>query len=201
MRAADVMTTPVVTVPPDLPLKEAARVLAENAIAATPVVESGRLVGMVSELDLLWGNLPRDPRAHLFRLEEPAEQPADDSPAVADVMTRDVLALPVDADAADLLAHMRATNCRSIPIVEGDRLVGIVSRRDLLRAFTRSDLQLAEELVTRLREALPGGAWSADVNDGVAVLHPPAADACEDRLALDVAATVPGLLHARVEHG
>lgn len=192
------MTTPVVTVPPDLPLKAAARVLADNAIAATPVVEDGRLVGMVSELDLLWGNLPADPRAHLLRQDTTAEPPSANS--VADVMTSDVLALPVDADAADLLAHMRATNCRSIPIVEGDRLVGIVSRRDLLRAFTRSDAQLTEELVTRLRDALPGGAWTAAVRDGVAVLHPPVTDACDDQLALDVAATVPGLLHARVAH-
>jgi CBS domain-containing protein len=198
MRAADVMTTPVVTVPPDLPVKEAARVLAENAIAATPVVQHGRLVGMVSELDLLWGNLPPDPRAHILRVDT-AAQPADAN-TVADVMTQEVLALPVDADAADLLAHMRATNCRSIPIVEGDRLVGIVSRRDLLRAFTRSDEQLTAELLTRLREALPGGAWQAEVREGLAVLRPPATDACDDQLALDVAATVPGLLHARIAH-
>lgn len=196
MRAADVMTTPVVTVPPDLPLKAAARVLADNAIAATPVVRDGRLVGMVSELDLLWGNLPADPRAHLLRQDTTAEQPSANT--VADVMTSEVLALPVDADAADLLVRMRATKCRSIPIVEGDRLVGIVSRRDLLRAFTRSDAQLTEELVARLRDALPGGAWAAAVRDGVAVLHPPATDACDDQFALDVAATVPGLLHARV---
>jgi CBS domain-containing protein len=198
MRAADVMTTPVVTVPPDLPLKAAARVLAENAIAATPVVEDGLLVGMVSELDLLWGNLPADPRAHILRRETTAEPPSANT--VADVMTKEVLALPVDADAADLLAHMRETNCRSVPIVEGDRLVGIVSRRDLLRAFTRSDAQLADELLVRMREALPGGAWEVAVSDGIAVLRPPAADACEDQLALDVAATVPGLLHARVAH-
>jgi len=196
MRAADVMTTPVVTVPPDLPLKAAARVLAENAIAATPVVDGDRLIGMVSELDLLWGNLPPDPRAHLVRVDSSPDAPSANT--VADVMTRDVLALPVDADAADLLTHMRATNCRSIPIVEGDRLVGIVSRRDLLRAFTRSDQQLADELVVRLREALPGGVWTAEVSDGIAVLHPPATDACDDQLALDVAATVPGLLHAHV---
>ena len=61
MRASEVMTGPVITVPPDMELKQAAGLLVEHAIGALPVVEDGNLVGIVSEADLVALEVAPDP--------------------------------------------------------------------------------------------------------------------------------------------
>jgi CBS-domain-containing membrane protein len=132
MRARDIMTKSVVTVRPELSVKEAATILCRNAITAAPVLdEDNHLVGIVSEADLLRKQLPH-PRARLRR-------DADEEPphTVADVMTTSVVALPPFTDAADIVETMLDVNVRSIPIVEGSHIVGIVTRRDLLRTLVR----------------------------------------------------------------
>lgn len=66
MRAADVMTSPVVTLTSDTPVKVAAKILLDRKIAAAPVVRDGCLVGMLSEIDVLRDDVPPDPTAHLL---------------------------------------------------------------------------------------------------------------------------------------
>ena len=196
MRATEVMTTPFISVGPELSVKEAALVLLDHRIAAAPVLERGALIGMVSELDLLWGDVIADPRAHLARV---TQQPGG-ARTVADVMTRDVVAMPIDTDTADLLSHMRSANVRSIPIVEGDRVVGIVARRDLLRSFVRPDPEILGELRVRLRDALADGdCWGLRVDAGIAWLRPLDGSSPDHALALSVAGSVPGVRHARIE--
>ncbi len=196
MKATEVMTTPFISVGPELSVKEAALVLLDHRIAAAPVLEHGALIGMVSELDLLWGDVIADPRAHLA----PVPQQPGGARTVADVMTRDVVAMPIDTDTADLLSHMRSANVRSIPIVEGDRVVGIVARRDLLRSFVRADAEILSELRIRLRDALADGdCWGLRVAAGIAWLRPLDGSSPDHALALSVAGSVPGVLHARIE--
>jgi CBS-domain-containing membrane protein len=72
MRLKEVMTSAVVTVPPDLPVKQAAALLVEHAIGALPVVEDGALVGIVSEADLVALEAAPDPRAHALPTAAPA---------------------------------------------------------------------------------------------------------------------------------
>jgi CBS domain-containing protein len=67
VRAADFMTADVVTTTPGTPVREATRLLLSRRVAALPVVEDGRLVGIVSELDLLRDRVTGDPRAHVRR--------------------------------------------------------------------------------------------------------------------------------------
>ncbi len=196
MRATEVMTTPFISVGPELSVKAAALVLLDHRIAAAPVLDHGTLIGMVSELDLLWGDVIADPRAHLT----PVTQQPGGARTVADVMTRDVVALPIDTDTADLLTHMRSANVRSVPIVEGDRVVGIVARRDLLRSFVRADAEILGELRIRLRDALTDGdCWGLRVDAGIAWLRPLDGSSPDQALALAVASAVPGVLHARIE--
>src|SRR5438477_10394062 len=97
MKAFEIMTAPVITVSPDLPLKEAARLLDEHDVSALPVVDGqGELVGILSEADLLELETRPDPRDQLTPLP-PAQAPPR---LVSEVMTRRVLTMPHDSDMA-----------------------------------------------------------------------------------------------------
>src|SRR5512132_576581 len=85
----EVMSSPVVCVPPEMPLKEVAELLVRDGISAVPVVEGGELVGIISEADLVPLELAPDPRAHLIA---PAELPGHLPKVAAEAMTREVVA-------------------------------------------------------------------------------------------------------------
>ena len=165
MRAAAFMTTDVLTLHPETPLKEAAAALADRNVASAPVVDGGgRLVGIVSELDLLARDVAPDPLARMSSV------PPDTAPlptTVRDVMTREVITLPPSADAALFLEHMLRDRVVCIPVAEDGRLLGVVSRRDLLRLFARPDPEIAADVDAALAAALPGQSWRAVVRDGV----------------------------------
>ena len=103
MRVRDVMSSPVVCVPPDMPLKEVADLLVRHAISAVPVVDGGELVGIVSEADLVPLELAPDPRAHLI---PPAHLPGHLPKVAGQAMTREVVALPEEADAAPSVGQL-----------------------------------------------------------------------------------------------
>jgi CBS domain-containing protein len=195
VRAAQFMTADVITLRPDTPVKTAAAILSERNIASAPVVDdSGRLVGMLSELDLLAHDVPPDPLTRL----SPAEQDTAPPPAtVADVMTKEVIVLSPTADAAEFLAHMLADRIVCVPVVEDDRVVGVVSRRDLLRLLARPDAQIAADIEAKLAEALPGEGWRASVIDGVAMLTAATASPSE-HVARRVALSVPGVVRVHL---
>lgn len=197
MRARDFMTTPVLTVRPDTTVKDVAKLLLRHAISAVPVVDDdGRLVGIVSELDLLLGDVPGDPVAHVIPV--PPEQ-APPPHVAADVMTRDVLALGEDTDAADVARLMREASLKSIPVLHGERVVGIVSRRDLLRSIARDDRAIRDDVVERLREFadLPGD-YDVQVDAGVVTLRLTGADAVATETAVLLARRVPGALRVHL---
>jgi CBS-domain-containing membrane protein len=133
MRAADVMTRPVWTVRQDDSIEQALTVLASHNVTSAPVVDpAGDLVGMVSEGDLLETRVPAETTTALGRA---AAQPG--AVVVADVMTRDVVVMPLDADLAEV-AEAAATTCVASPVDDQANLTGIVSR-DILRSVVRTD--------------------------------------------------------------
>jgi CBS domain-containing protein len=195
MLAAQFMTVDVVTLRPGTSVKAAAATLVDRNVASAPVVDdAGRLVGMLSELDLLLHDVPSDPLAHLSPVEQEAAAPPR---TVAEVMTRDVIGLPPTADAAEFLAHMATDRIVCLPVVEDGRLVGVVSRRDLLRLLARSDADIAADIKAKLAEALPGAGWRAAVSDGVAELTA-AAPAGQQHVAVRVALSVPGVVRVHL---
>jgi CBS domain-containing protein len=122
------MSGPVTTVREDMPVEDAGAALVANGFAALPVVDGdGRVVGIVDEADLMRGRVVPD------------GWQVDALPArhVRDVMTVSVLCGHPDDDAADTVAAMLDRRIRSVPVVKDGRPVGIVSRRDLLRAIAR----------------------------------------------------------------
>lgn len=163
MLAREIMTSPPITATPDQTVKEAIRTLDRHEITALPVVdERHRLVGIVSEADLLRGELISDPRAHVGTAVDDSEAAPK---TVADVMTTGVLAVHESTDAADIARLMLDTGVKSIPVVHGQRVVGIVSRRDLIRVLAVSDDRIQEEIQRLFAEAGLDG-WTATVAEG-----------------------------------
>jgi CBS domain-containing protein len=196
VRVREVMSSPVVTVPSGMPLKEVANVLVTRGISAVPVVDDGAMVGILSEADLIPLELVPDPRAHLAPLPE-ASPPAFRT--ASEAMTRDVIALPEEADVADAGRLMLERRIKSIPVLRGRRVVGIVARRDLLEVLARSDEAIARDvealLATELGSPCP---YRVTVRNGVVVLTGPP-DPVDRRLATLLARGVPGVLEVRLD--
>jgi CBS domain-containing protein len=189
MLAREVMTSPVLTVSPDATLKDAIRLLDQHDITALPVVDDkGWLVGLVSEADLLRGEVMADPRAHVRPVEGWPEQPAT---SVSDVMTTNVITTTETADASDISRTMLDSGVKSIPVVRGHKVVGIVSRRDLIRALARTDDEIEAEIRSLLAEAGLEG-WTVSVSEGVAELIGHGSEQ-EIRIAGVLARTVAGV--------
>jgi CBS domain-containing protein len=197
MRAADIMTTSVVTVPPSATLKSVARLLVERDISAMPVLdETGSLVGMISEADVMHLQLHEDPRRHV---RVPQDSGARVAELASDVMTVDVLAIPPDHDVADVAQLMLDRQVRSLPVVDAGSVVGIVSRRDVLRVLVRTDAEITRDLEDILDD-LPSslGSWSVTVHDGVVQWRGSGPDDVPPFLK-KVAFTIAGVVDAHVD--
>jgi CBS domain-containing protein len=193
MRTSDVMSSPVVTVPPDAQLKDVAATLVEHGINAVPVVDDGdRLVGIVSEADLL--TLEATPGVR----HRPGSAARQGPPHTArEVMSHSVYTLTQDTDAAAAARMMLRHNLKSVPVVAGGRVVGMVARRDLLRLIARSDHDIRADLERRLKEELDAlQRLAVDVADGV-VTTDAAVGPLARQLLEGLARTVPGVTEVR----
>jgi CBS domain-containing protein len=169
VQVREIMTRQVAAVRPDTSAKYAAEVMAARGFAALPVVDDKRaVIGIVAEADVLRGRLPQDPRLHLRREETGGPVPPL---LVGGIMTTRVRTVSVTADVADVARLFIDEQLRSVPVVDGERLVGIVSRRDVLRALIRRDDDIRRD-VHRLVEAYTGqfDRWSVEVAEGVVTL-------------------------------
>ena len=128
----DVMSEPV-SVPPETPVAEVERLLEERGFNAVPVVSGdGELLGIVSSLDVLGA----------FRFDDESTLPAYDAimrHPVEGIMTQKPLTVTPLARLTRVLEKLVATRGRSLPVVEEARLVGVVSRRDVMSALRRAD--------------------------------------------------------------
>jgi CBS domain-containing protein len=130
------MTARVIALRPDMSVRAAAEVLESHGFTAAPVEEpSGRLVGMVTEADLLRGRIVRDGGV----------RPDGPDSVVATVMNPAPRGVGRDDDVADVVVKMLQTGVRSVPVMDGTKLVGILTRRDVLRAVARRELASAED--------------------------------------------------------
>ena len=193
MRADEIMTGDVVTVGLRTTVHDAAALLVERQITSMPVLDDdARIIGIVSEVDLIRDRIPRDPRTHLR--PEPSEQP-DPARTVAEVMSTTVDCMSRYADTADLAALMVNNRVRAVPITEGGYVVGIVSRRDLLRTLMRDDDAIRDEVARRLLDidsTAPG--WKVTVSDGVVTIRGGARERRARDSATALARSVPGVL-------
>jgi CBS-domain-containing membrane protein len=141
MRAADVMMSEVITVGEDASVQEAARLMAQHGISAVPVVDHDkRVVGMVSEGDLLHRAGTERRRSWWLDMVASTNQLAGEyvkshSGSVKDVMTRDVISVTEETGVADIAILLETNRIKRVPVLLDGRLVGIVSRANLVRAL------------------------------------------------------------------
>ena len=179
MKASDVMTAPVVTVAPETPFKDVVITLIEHDVSGVPVVDAtGRVVGVVTEADLVTKEAFSGRRRFLAVLSdlltgEPWKHKAEGLTA-GDVMTRMPVVAAPDDDVGRLARRMLQRGIKRLPVVKDGALVGIVTRQDLLRAFDRSDDDIAHDIRARLASPLftpEDQAVTFRVADGVVTLE------------------------------
>jgi CBS domain-containing protein len=149
MRVRDVMTEDVATVAPDTGLREVARLLVQRRISGVPVVEGERVVGVVSERDILFKERPSDGlhRGVLAWLMDEGDLMLKiDARTAGSAMSSPVVTIGPARSVADAAALMLDESISRLPVVDGEVLVGIVTRHDLVRAFARSDEEIWQEI-------------------------------------------------------
>jgi CBS domain-containing protein len=148
LTASDVMTSTVVTVSPETLVPEVARLLQEHRISGVPVVDAdGTVIGIVSEGDLIGhaGAIGEQRRSWWLRLLTGDDALARDyakthARSAREVMTTQVVAVPETASLADIARQMDKHGIKRVPVVRDGRLVGIVSRGNLLQALAATDV-------------------------------------------------------------
>ena len=143
MQAADIMTVGVVTATPEMTVRDAAALMLERSVSALPVLDgSGRLVGIISEGDLVrrteTGTAISDSWwLRLFTSAETLQERFVKSHGqrVGDVMTRNPVAARPDTPVGEIAAILERHRIKRVPVVEDGRLLGIVSRANLLHGL------------------------------------------------------------------
>ena len=129
MTVRDLMTHPVETAPPEESILEARRRFADGGFRHLPIVEDGRLLGVVSDRDLLRAAGPALGFSH-FDTDE--DDPAIDRP-LREIMTRYVLTADPNMSVADAADTMIRQGLSALPVLDEDRLIGILTTADVLR--------------------------------------------------------------------
>lgn len=215
MQAKDIMSSPVITVTPDSDIRETARVLLENRISAVPVVDdSGKLVGIISEGDLMRREETGTHRASSWWLSfflEPERQTRSyiksHSRRVADVMTPHVVTVNEDTPLDEVADILSRKGIKRVPVMREGALVGIVSRADLLHGLIVQRSGPAPSADDHaIKAAVLKGFADAGVNDRLltvvvsgGIVHIwGVADSEQERDAIRVAAeTAPGVTEVR----
>ncbi len=162
MRVSDVMTRTLIGVPPEMPLRDVARLLQEHRISGVPVLEEGACIGVVSEADLLVKQLGRSV-SHRLPIEwiigehhDPRELRRRAATTAREAMSSPPVMISEDRPLREAAALMVDRNVNRLPVTRDGRVIGILTRSDLVRAYLRLD---AEILRTIREEILRGTMW------------------------------------------
>jgi CBS domain-containing protein len=216
MLAKDIMTTEVITVSPDTSVADIAALLLQHHISAVPVVDGeGGVLGIVSEGDLLHrpeSDTERRKRSWWLQLWAGPQDQAEafrraHGQRAEDVMTRNAITVTEDTSAVEIAETLEARHIKRVPVMRDGRLVGIVSRANLLRGLaTQKSAPLPpvakddQALQQAVLDVLNKEPWAnlayanATVENGVVHLWG-YADSADQRKAYEVAAAnVPGVI-------
>ena len=175
----DLMTPQVVTIGPATPFKEIVARLANHRVSAVPVVDDdGLVLGVVSEADLLLKEEFPDPDADIplfWTKRRRLERDRAAATTARDLMSVAVVSIAPDATVAEAARWMHTAGVKRLPVLdEGGRLVGIVSRADLLKVFNRPDQAIRREIMDEVivgEFMMDPNRFVIHVTDGVVVLQ------------------------------
>ena len=186
MRAHQIMTRPVITVTPETTIVDAANLMLQRHVSGLPVVDAaGKLVGVVSEGDFIRRSeigTGRKRGRWLRFILGPGKSASDfvheHGHKVGEVMTKTPLTITEDTALAEIVALMEKNNVKRLPVMRGDKLVGIVSRANLLQAVASIARQVPDptadddHIRNRIIDALEKNDWcpfglSVIVRDGI----------------------------------
>jgi CBS domain-containing protein len=186
MRAHQIMTRPVITVTPETTIAEAANTMLQRHISGLPVVDAaGKLVGIVSEGDFIHrGEIGTErKRGRFLRFilgpgKEAADFVREQGRRIAEIMTPEPLSIEESTDLEKIVELMEKNHVKRLPVTRGDKLVGIVSRSNLLQAVASLARQVADptadddHIRNRIIDALEKKDWcpfglSVIVRDGI----------------------------------
>jgi CBS domain-containing protein len=157
------MTRDAITVSPETPLKEAAELLARHQVSGLPVVDGAKVVGVVSEADIVARSTGSRESRSLIRefLSGRKHQPDVGATRASDAMTSPAITIAPQRPVAEAARVMVERKVNRLPVVDNSGLVGIVTRADLVRAYVRPD----EELESEIRKDVAGRALVIDPNE------------------------------------
>jgi CBS domain-containing protein len=187
---AEVMTREVVTVSPTESFKTCADLMRLHGVSALPVVVAdNRVAGIISEADLM------RPVAALPDVPGHTDTPIRKGITAAEIMTREVVTITPGASVTAAARLMFDHRVKRLPVVDAsNRLVGVVSRADVLRIFLRSDESIRKEVRSLLNELplLGRGRVQVNVRDGIVRLDGQVESGSLTGLLLRLVAAVPG---------
>jgi CBS domain-containing protein len=150
MKVQQIMSHDPITVGPTATLQEAAMLLVEHRISGLPVVDQGVVVGVFSERDLMFKQKGRPEvspwLAWLISPIAAADRPKLEAKSVGAAMTTPAITVGPWESVATAASRMLDCSVSRLPVVKNGELVGIVTRADVVRAFIRTDAEIAEEI-------------------------------------------------------
>jgi CBS domain-containing protein len=205
MKVRDVMTKDVLTTSPEATLKEVAALLAEHGISGLPVVdEQRRVLGVVSEADILLRERTAEGErggliGRLLGQGDELERKLAARTA-GEAMTSPAVVIDADRVLGEAAARMLDEGVNRLPVLEGGKLVGNVTRADLVRAFVRTDEEIADEIredVLRRTLWISPDDLELRVERGEVIVEGRLDTKTEAELVEAFAARVPGVLSVR----
>jgi CBS domain-containing protein len=142
MLVKDAMTKRVIVVKPDLTVKEAAKIMTEQRVGSLVVMENDKLVGIVTELDIIWKVVAGD--------LNPNET------LVKDIMSKEVITIRSDQTLEDATHLMVEKKIKKLPVMEDDKLVGIITATDLISVQPKLIEALAKLILFQEKKPVAG---------------------------------------------
>jgi CBS domain-containing protein len=204
----EVMTKDVLTIGPEAPLRDVAALLVEKGVSGLPVCdEQRRVVGVVSEGDILFkeqGEQPRSggPLAWLVDATSYDSAVKAQARTAGETMSAPAVTIGPDRTVAEAARMMLEQGVNRLPVVKGDQLVGIVTRADLVRAFSRPDTEIAREIIDDVMRKtlwLEPAAVALAVSRGVVTLSGRLHGRSDAQLLERFVARVPGVIEVNAD--
>jgi CBS domain-containing protein len=204
VKVRDLMSTDVVVVRPDAGVRDVAALLRDRGVSGVPVVDDdGHVLGVVSQADIL-ARIAGPAATRLIGsilLDVERIEPKRTARTAGEAMSAPASVIQEDCPLGEAAERMVRDGVKRLPVVRAGKLVGIVTRSDLMRAFLRSDEEIADDVresVLRTFLGLSAGEASVHVQDGVVAIRGHVETRSEAETVKSLVLRVPGVVDVEV---